>query len=171
MPEPIYTWLLYRDVSLQTNGILLLNLAVSENWNMASSSLHAFNWRPVGSLWAVLHFKHSAAINHVVFRTPLRQSQRGVVTQDRSLSSAPNLCQRKMITGIALGLSHVYYCLYLKRLLGASDTCWYSKRERQWETDRGWVVVWGNLILTCLYDCHVHAIKISHTEESAGKAR
>lgn len=50
---------------------------------------------PTGSQWAVLRFKHSAAIKRVVSRTLHWQSQRGVVTQDRSPTSAPDLCSEE----------------------------------------------------------------------------
>lgn len=106
--------------------------------DVASPSLHK---ALIEALWAhcelMLHFKHSAVINGVASKTPLWQSQRGVITQDRSPTSAPDLCQRKMVTGIALGLSHVHYCLCLKRPQGGSDACWRTNRERQWETDCG----------------------------------
>lgn len=114
-------------------------------WGLGQGFSCNISWSTCGfnkDLWApcaVLHFKHSAVINRVVSRTPLWKSQRGVVTQDRSPTIAPDLCQRKMVTGIALGLSHVHYCLYLKRPQGDSDAFWRSNRERQWETDLSWV--------------------------------
>lgn len=97
-------------------------------------SVQGFNWRPMDSLWEVLHFKHSVVINFVVSRMPLWHFQRGVITQDRSPTSAPDLCQKEIVTGIVLSLSHVYDCLYLKRPQGAFGACRRSNIEQQWET-------------------------------------
>lgn len=137
------SFLLARQQIILFVETFLQCLVMFETWNMSfscsiSESVQGFNWRPTGSLWTVLHFKHSAVIKHVVSRTPLWQPQRGVVTQDRSPTRAPDLCQRKMVTGIALALSHVHNCLYLKRPQGCSDVRWRSNRVRQWKTDHGW---------------------------------
>lgn len=87
----------------------------------------------------------------------LWRSQRGVITQDRSL--APDFYQKELVTGRVFGLSHVYYCLYVKRPQRASDTSWRSNVEKQWETDHSLgggeqktIYSWCDLIsFTCIW--------------------
>lgn len=118
----------------------LLNKCVFINRpNVSLAGTSGFNRRPMGILWEVLHLKPSV---NCYFQL-LWHFQRGVITQDTPISG-PDLYQKETVTGIVLGLSHVYYCLCVKRPQGASDACWHSNIEQKWETDHGLLKVgWG----------------------------
>ena len=113
-----------------------------EDWNRVSAVTS-----PSQSLCEALMKTYGLPVSSVAFQTLSSrktccfQDPTLKVSESRSPAIAPDLCQRKMVTGIALGLSHVHYCLYLKRPQGESDACWRSNRERQWEPDLGWVGV------------------------------